>query len=335
MLWVGAAIVRAAVWIANFLARPTFTYLIPEYMLHRYSANPILTKKDVPYPVATVHNAAAVKAEDGKYYMVFRSHRLNGRSILGLAQSQDGYKWTVRPEPFMLPAQEGVFAEYEAYGVEDPRITRIEGWYYITYSAYSEHGVRIGLARTQDFKQIERMAFITECDHRNVVLFPEKIDGMYVRLDRPHTDIKPWSTWITYSPDLIHWGNSKRILSPQTYHWTEMKVGPGAPPIKTDKGWLDIFHGVYPTMDGSVYRLGVALHDLQDPSKILGVSDEWILEPEEIYERVGYVHNVVFSCAAIAETDGTLKVYYGGADTVMCLAEGNIEELVEKCLEGR
>ena len=297
----------------------------------RYPNNPILTKDDVPYPVATVHNAAVVK-HAGEYIMIFRSHKLNGRSILGMARSEDGYNFKVNEKPFMVPAIEGVFKEYEAYGVEDPRIVLIDGEYLITYSAYSKCGVRVGLAKTRDFKTVERFSLITEADYRNVVIFPEKFGGLYARLDRPHSEISPWSVWISYSPDLKYWGESKLIMKPQQYHWDEMKIGPGAPPIKTSRGWLNIYHGVFPTMDGCVYRLGVALHDLVDPSIIIAVGDEWILQPEEVYEITGYVHNVVFSCGAVAEPDGSVKIYWGGADKVMCVGTANIEELVDHCL---
>jgi predicted GH43/DUF377 family glycosyl hydrolase len=300
-------------------------------LIKRYPNNPILTKDDVPFPVATVHNAAVVKFED-KYIMIFRSHKLNGRSILGKAVSNDGYNFKVDDKPFMVPATEGIFKDYEEYGVEDPRIIFLDGEYLITYSAYSRHGVRIGLAKTKDFKTIERFSLITEADYRNVVIFPEKFNGLYARLDRPHSEISPWSIWISYSPDLKFWGESKLIMKPLQYHWDEMKIGPGAPPIKTKRGWLSIYHGVFPTMDGSVYRLGVALHDLEDPSKIIGVGDEWILEPQESYELVGYVHNVVFTCGSVPEEDGTVKIYWGGADKVMCVGTANIEELVDVCL---
>jgi len=300
-------------------------------LVNRYSNNPILTKTDVPYEVATVHNAGVVK-HNGEYIMLFRAHKHNGRSILGLARSRDGYRFTVDEKPFMEPATQGKFAEYEAFGVEDPRITFIDGEYLITYSAYSRHGVRIGLAKTKNFQTVERFALITEADYRNVVIFPEKFNGLYARLDRPHSEISPWSVWISYSPDLRYWGDSRLVMKPEPYHWDEMKIGPGAPPVKTEKGWLNIYHGVFPTMDGSIYRLGVALHDLNDPSEILGVGDNWILQPEEPYEITGYVHNVVFTCGAVPEDDGTLKLYWGGADTVMCVGTANIAELVELCL---
>ncbi len=303
----------------------------PIPIIKRYQGNPILTPADIPYEAATVHNAGVIK-KDQEYIMIFRSHQHNGRSILGKAISKNGYDFTVADKPFMLPAKEEPFNQYEEFGIEDPRITFIEDYYYITYSAYSRHGVRIGLARTADFKNIERISLITEADYRNVVLFPEKINGLYARLDRPHSEISPWAIWISYSPDLKYWGESKLIMNPVQYHWDEMKIGPGAPPIKTKQGWLNIYHGVFPTMDGSVYRLGVALHDLEDPSKIIAVGDKWILQPEEEYEISGYVHNVVFTCAAVPEEDGTVIIYWGGADKVMCAGTTTIDQLIDHCL---
>ena len=139
--------------------------------IRRYEGNPILTKDDIPYQVQTVHNAGVTKFDD-KYMMLFRSHLDTGRSIIGIAESQDGFNFTARPEPFMTPSKEPIFAEYEAFGVEDPRITYLEGSYYVTYSAYSAHGVRIGLAKTVDFNSIERVAFITQAYYINTVLFP-------------------------------------------------------------------------------------------------------------------------------------------------------------------
>jgi predicted GH43/DUF377 family glycosyl hydrolase len=301
-------------------------------LIKRYEKNPILTRDDVPYPVATVHNAGVIKFGN-KYMMLFRSHQFTGRSVLGLAESDDGFQFRVRKEPFMIPAKEGVFSRYEEYGVEDPRIVMIDGEFLITYSAYSRHGVRIGLAKTEDFEQLERVSLITEADYRNVVIFPEKFSGLYARLDRPHSEISPWSIWISYSPDLIFWGESELIMKPVQYHWDEMKIGPGAPPIKTSRGWLNIYHGVFPTMDGSVYRLGVALHDLKNPSVILAVGDEWILQPEEAYEITGYVHNVVFTCGAVPEEDGSVKIYWGGADKVMCVGTAMLDDLVDHCLD--
>jgi len=301
-------------------------------IVQRYPHNPILTKAQIPYPVETVHNAAVVK-HGNEYIMLFRSHLRTGRSIIGLARSHDGFQFTADPAPFLTPAPDGPFSEYERFGVEDPRVTCVDGEYLITYSAYSSNGVRIALARTRDFVHLERVALITEADYRNVVIFPEKFDGLYARLDRPHSEISPWSIWISYSPDLHFWGKSELIMRPVQYHWDEMKIGPGAPPIKTAQGWLSIYHGVFNTMAGAVYRLGVALHDLHNPGKIIGVSDQWILQPEDPWEITGYVSNVVFTCGAVPEPDGTVKIYWGGADSVMCVGEALLSDLVALCLD--
>jgi predicted GH43/DUF377 family glycosyl hydrolase len=299
-------------------------------LVTRYEGNPILTKRDIPYAVETVHNAGAIKFE-GSYILLFRSHLHNGRSVIGIARSDDGYDFKVDPKPFMVPSTEGAFSKFEEYGVEDPRICLIDGAYYITYSAYSRFGVRIALAKTHDFKRVERISLISEPDMRNVVIFPETFNGRYARLDRPHSEINPWAIWLSWSPDLVHWGESEPVINPVNYHWDQMKIGPGATPIKTSAGWLNIFHGVFPTMDGSVYRLGVALHDIANPATVLGVADDWILSPEDPWELTGYVHNVVFTCGAVAEDDGTLKIYWGAADTVMCVGTARIADLVQLC----
>ena len=301
-------------------------------IVRRYAHNPILTKGDIPYAVETVHNAAVVKHED-EYIMLFRSHLRTGRSIIGLARSRDGFRFVADPRPFLVPERDGPFAAYEEFGVEDPRVTRLGEDYIITYSAYSRSGVRIALARTKDFTRVEKVSLITQADHRNVVLFPEKFDGLYARLDRPHSEIAPWSIWISYSPDLCFWGKSELVIKPEPYHWDEMKIGPGAPPFRTERGWLSIYHGVFRTMDGAIYRLGVALHDLQNPAKVIGVSDSWILQPEDPWEMTGYVHNVVFTCGAVPEPDGTVKIYWGAADTVMCVGEADVSDLLELCLQ--
>ena len=299
-------------------------------LVTRYSGNPILTKHDVPYPVETVHNAGAIKFED-QYILLFRSHLKNGRSIIGIARSDDGFDFDVDSKPFMVPSTEGTFLRFEEYGVEDPRICAIDGVYYITYSAYSRFGVRIALAKTHDFKSVERISVISEPDMRNVVIFPETFNGRYARLDRPHSEINPWSIWLSWSPDLVHWGESEPVINPVSYHWDQMKIGPGATPVRTPDGWLNIFHGVFPTMDGSVYRLGVALHDIANPATVLSVADDWIVSPEDPWELAGYVHNVVFSCGAVAEDDGTLKIYWGAADTVMCVGTARVADLVQLC----
>lgn len=301
-------------------------------VLKRYAGNPIIRPQDMPYPCEHVYNAGACRFR-GKYLLLLRCGRLHSRSEFGLALSDDGYHFQIHPEPVMTPATEGIFAKAENKGIEDPRITQIGDDYYIFYSCYSTRGFQIGLAKTRDFLHFERLALTTAIDYRNCVLFPEKINGMYVRFERPN-----WgnpSIWISYSPDLIHWGNQQQIMAPiPTNIWEDGKIGPCVPPIKTPRGWLHIYHGVTHTMAGCIYRLGVAVHDLEDPRKVIGRAKQFILAPEALHERVGYVPNVVFSCGAIPESDGTLKLYYGGADTCMNVAEGRIDDLVDLALEG-
>ena len=299
--------------------------------IERYPDNPILTPDDIPYPVETVHNAGITRFK-GRIVMLFRSHLRNGRSIIGIAESDNGFKFKVKQKPFMIPSDNGIFAEYEAFGVEDPRIAKIGDDYLITYNAYSRHGVRTALAKTRDFKTVERISLISQVDMRNTVIFPDKFNGRYARLDRPHSQIKPWSIWLSWSPDLVHWGDSEVVINPMEYHWDESKIGPGTTPVKTSKGWLNIYHGVFDTMDGAVYRLGVALHDLANPAEVIGVSDDWILAPEDPWELTGYVHNVVFSCGAVEDEQGGLYIYWGGADSVMCVGTADIEALISMCL---
>lgn len=177
-------------------------------VVKRYAGNPILTKASVPYPVETVHNAAVVKHGE-EHIMLFRSHLRTGRSIIGSARSGNGVDFSVDPEPFLTPARDGPFAAYEEFGVEDPRVTRIDDEYLITYSAYSRNGVRVALAKTRDFVSVERVSLITQADYRNVVIFPGRFEGLYARLDRPHSEIAPWSFWISYSPDSHFWGGSR------------------------------------------------------------------------------------------------------------------------------
>lgn len=305
---------------------------MPQPIVQRYENNPILRPVDIPYQVETVHNAGVAKYDD-YYIMLFRSHKHNGRSIIGKAVSDDGYHFQVHPEPFMTPAKEGIFAEYEKFGIEDLRICPFEDHYLLCYSAYSGHGVRIALARTENFENVERVALLSQPDMRNVVIFPEKIDERYVRLDRPHTQIHPWAIWISYADELEYWGESKKVFDPLPYHWDEMKIGPGAPPIKTERGWLNIYHGAFETMDGAIYRLGAALHELEDPAQIIGIADSWILSPKDPWEVNGLVSNVVFTCGAVPEPDGTVKIYWGAADTVMCVGTAQIDDLVQLCID--
>lgn len=303
--------------------------------LGRYEGNPILTAQDFPRPVNSVFNAGAAKYGN-EYILLNRVQGLDGTSYLWVARSRDGYHFTPDPEPAMVPSTEEPFARYEEYGIEDPRITRIDDTYYIVYVCYSSFDCRVGLALTRDFQAFERVGLISLPDNKDAVLFPEKIGGRYARLDRPMTVISGRrDIWISYSPDLLYWGDARVVMTPRPGRWDSEKIAAGAPPIKTEKGWLLIYHGVRGTASGKIYRLGVALLDLEDPSRVVGRAREAILYPAALEDFLGDVGHVVFTGGVILEDDEELKIYYGAADQVMCLATANLDDLITLCLKGR
>ena len=326
--------------------------------------NPILTANHInkvwtspALQVKTVHNAGVTKFNQ-QTVMLFRSHLRNGISVIGLAKSNDGLThWMIDPQPAMGPAsEEDAFAEgtnrealieNESGGVEDPRITKIDDTYLITYSAYHasiKNRVRVSLASTKDFVEFKRHGPVLDTDMRNVAIFPEKVNDKYVGLFRPNdttegdvggvfAEIKIGYSDTWYGPWQI---DDKPLMQtgggPSAF---QDKIGPGAPPLKTKHGWIDIFHGVRSTMDGNPYTLGVALHDLDDPSRVQ-VSNIPILFPSKADCRVNdtdYVHvpNVVFTCAAVRNDDGTIYLYYGGNDTVMNVGITHEDVLAELC----
>jgi predicted GH43/DUF377 family glycosyl hydrolase len=296
-------------------------------LFHRWEKNPVLALEHMPFRCNTVFNGTPVKVGD-EYLLLFRVEGQQGYSFFALARSDDGYNFTVHPEPVMLPAKDGPWAEYEEGGIEDPRATFIDGAFYVLYTAVSGKGYRIALAKTDDFMSFERVAFISEPGNKDGVLFPEKINGLYVRLDRPFGK-GVGSIWISYSPDLVHWGNSKVLLPPRPGYWDQFRVGASVPPIRTEKGWLELYHGTKMTSAGPIYRAGAAMLDLEDPSKVLGRCTVPLLSPRTDYERLGDVGNVVFACGAIIEPDNEVKLYYGAADTCLCVATAQLEDILD------
>ena len=301
-------------------------------LVERYENNPIITPDDIPFPCNTVFNAAAAKV-DGKYILLLRVEDLTGRSVFALARSDDGFHFTVDDEPAMTPATDGDFAVYERKGIEDPRITPVDGTYYIMYTAASGYGPRLALAKTTDFETFERVGLISEPDNKDGVLFPRKIGGRYARLDRPMVG-GMGNIWISYSQDLIHWGNSRVVMPVRGEYWDSWRVGASAPPIETEYGWLEIYHGVKDTSHGPIYRLGAAMLDRDDPARVLCRSSIPILTPREYYERVGDIPNVVFSSGAIMEDNEEIKIYYGAADTCICVGTACLSELLQFCAIG-
>ncbi len=331
----------------------------------RFVNNPILTSHEVnkvwqkpDLKVTTVHNAG-ITQYNGKVIMLFRSHLRNGVSIIGLATSENGFtNWEIQSEPFLKPCtvddkHSGKYTileliENEAGGVEDTRISKIGDIYYITYSAYHseiQDKVRVSLASTNDFKTITRLGPVLDLDMRNVVIFPEKINNKYLALFRPNdntenvTGGKFSEILLGYSDKLSdnRWELAKEKVMGQTGAPSAFsdKIGPGATPIKTKYGWLNIFHGVRKTMDGNPYTLGVAMHDLENPAKVK-VSNIPILFPSAADCKVkseDYVHvpNVVFTCGALRLSDGRILIYYGGNDTVMNIGISHEDILNELC----
>jgi predicted GH43/DUF377 family glycosyl hydrolase len=304
-------------------------------IVERYPGNPVLTGRDFPRSsgIARVFNSGITKFR-GKYVMACRAEDRALRNFIWLADSDDGFHFVPRGAAVALPHADPEFAEYTEGMYYDPRITEIDGVFYLLHAAHSGHGCRLSLVKTEDFQSFRWLGFISETDNRNGVLFPEKIGGLYARLDRPNTAGDRGDIWVSYSPDLVYWGRSRCVMKNSAVRWAWSKIGPGAVPIKTPQGWLEIFHGVRTQCKSHyVYQLGVALLDLADPSRVLAVAREAILEPEEQYELVGQTPSVVFTSGAVVEDDGSVKLYYGGADTVMCVATTSVARLLDACLE--
>ncbi|MBF0429655.1 MAG: glycoside hydrolase family 130 protein [Fibrobacteria bacterium] len=300
-------------------------------LLHRWEGNPIITQENIPFRCNSVFNGSPLKCGED-YFLLLRVEGQLGYSFFALARSQDGLHWDVDSKPVMVPDQTGPYSKYESSGLEDPRITTIDGIHYILYTAASPYGSRIAISTTKDFSNFDRIAFISEPGNKDGVLFPNKINGLYARLDRPIAN-GVGSIWVSYSDDLIHWGGHRHVMSPRPGHWDADRIGASVPPIQTKEGWLEIYHGFRMNACGPVYRMGTVLLDLDDPSRVISRKEEAILSPRKYYERVGDVNNVVFGCGAILEDNDELKIYYGGADTCLCVATVDINVLLEATIK--
>ena len=320
-------------------------------LIRRYAQNPVLAGKDIPYNANCVFNAGVCKFQ-GKYVMIFRndydyvSGARFGGCNLGLAFSDDGLRWDVQDKPFLTKDQ----VDYpDVWRVYDPRLTVLEDKVYICFAMDTGHGLRGGIGYTTDFTDFHIVS-LSVPDNRNMVLFPEKIGGYYCRLERPMPVYSRgrdrFDTWLSKSPDLKFWGESSLVLGVEDIPYANDKVGPAAPPVKTDKGWLCTYHAV--DIDHSRgkngwedawkkrYCAGVMLLDLEDPAKVLGVCKAPLLAPEAPYEAdEGFRQQVIFPGGMILEDDGEVKIYYGAADTVECLATANVDDLLRICLEGK
>jgi len=297
--------------------RPLFT---------RYSGNPILSRRDWPYPINSVFNAAAVQLPDGDTLLLCRVEERTGLSHLCAARSANGVDgWRIDAQP-TLKANPRQFPE-EIWGIEDPRITYVPELeqYAIAYTSFARGGPGVSLALTRDFRSFERFGVIMPPEDKDAALLPRRINGYWAMIHRPVTTLGA-HMWISYSPDLRHWGNHKIILEARRGGWWDAnKIGLCSPPIQTPKGWLTIYHGVRHTASGSIYRLGLALFELDNPEVCLQRGDSWMFGPEAPYERGGDVSDVVFPCGQTIGADGdTIHLYYGAADSCMAMATGSI-----------
>jgi len=300
-------------------------------MLRRYKGNPVIRPIKTHAWEKYVYNTAAI-FEAGRVHLVYRALGTNSVSRFGYASSLDGFEFDERSEkPIFVPRvnPELRMVRFNNFGVEDPRITKIGDKFYMVYAATNGRIAQVALASIEvnDFllKKWNWRRYgvlFPNWDNRNAVLFPEKINGKYVLYHR----LKP-SIWISYSKDLKNWSKPKIVMEPRKGKWDNLKIGAAGPPIKLEDYWLFIYHGVEQIEGRGIYRLGYALIDLKNPEKILYRSKDPILEPIKDYEKKGQVPDVVFSCGAIILGKKVL-VYYGGADTVICLATGKVSDFV-------
>jgi len=294
----------------------------------RFDKNPILTPQMWPYKVNSVFNAGATIFQ-GKILLLVRVEDKRGFSHFCKAVSENGYTdWMIDPKPALLPDIDNYPEDY--YGIEDPRIVWLEELkcYGITFTSFSKSGPLVSLATTDDFKTFKRYGIIMPPDDKDASLFPRRFGDRWALLHRPYSETKG-HIWLSFSPDLIHWGESRVLIPARKGSWWDSnKIGLGPQPIETNEGWLIIYHGVKKTIAGGLYRLGLALLDLDDPRRVISRSSEWVFGPTRIYERIGDVPDVTFPCGAITRGDEII-MYYGAADTTLAVATASVKDLLD------
>jgi predicted GH43/DUF377 family glycosyl hydrolase len=298
-------------------------------LFRRYEGNPILVAADWPYTVNAVFNPGVARLGNETILLV-RVEDRTGLSHLCVARSADGLSdWTVDADRRFLP---DLATDSERFGVEDPRITLCDGEYMIVYTGYSSAGPLVCLASTRDFASFERRGVLMSPEDKDAALFPRRFGGRWALIHRPVASAPRHMAhiWLSWSPDLRHWGDPTILLAAREGAWWDAhKVGLCPPPLLTEQGWLLLYHGVRVTAAGSVYRLGLALLDADHPEQVLARSSEWIFGPQQLYERSGDVSDVVFPCGWLVAEDGdTVLLYYGAADTSVCLATASLSALL-------
>ncbi len=297
-------------------------------VIWRSQRNPIIRPDHLPTS-NSIFNSAVVPFEHG-FAGVFRVDDQRRAMQIHAGRSRDGIDWQIEPERIHFLSDNATAAEINLwhYGY-DPRVCWIEDRYYVTW-CNGYHGPTIGVGYTHDFQSFYQLENAFLPFNRNGVLFPRRIGGKYAMLSRPsdngHTPFG--DIYYSESPDMTHWGRHRFVMGASS-GWQSTKIGAGPTPIETSEGWLLIYHGVLTSCNGFVYSFGAALLDLDQPWRVLYRGEPYLLAPQAPYERVGDVPNVAFPCAALVDgASGRLAIYYGGADTVVCLAFGYIDEII-------
>ncbi len=301
-------------------------------LFRRSPANPILAACDWPYPVNAVFNPGAAVV-DGEIVLLARVELLTGISHLTVARSANGVDgWAIDTEPLLAPT-EGV--ESEQWGFEDARtvwVPELDRWV-ITCTSYGPAGPAVYMATTRDFRSVERFGIVKRPEDKNAALLPHRVGGHWILFHRPMTAFggSRGEIFLSRSVDLQSWNTPEQVLAPRHGAWWDsLRIGIGPPPLRTERGWLVIYHGVKETVGGAIYRVGLALVDLAEPTRLLGRASQWVFGPEAPYERVGDVPNAVFPCGLVHdEASGEISLYYGAADTSICLATARLDELLD------
>ena len=301
----------------------------------RHPGNPILTAADWPYPVNAVFNPAAAVV-NGETVLLARVEDRRGISHLTVARSANGFDgWSIAPEPLLEP-DDGTVTEQ--WGFEDPRLVWVEELdrWAITCTAYGPAGPAVFLATTKDFETVERYGIVRHPEDKNAALLPRRLDGRWVLLHRPKTQFggAHGEILLSRSDDLVSWSAPEQVLQPRAGAWWDsLRIGIGPPPLRTEHGWLLLYHGVKHTVSGEIYRVGLALLDLDEPTRVLRRLPSWIFAPLAPYERTGDVPNVVFPCGLVHDSGSDeIRLYYGAADSTVCVATVQLHDLLDAVL---
>ena len=301
-------------------------------LFQRHPGNPILTAASWPYAAHTVFNPGATLLPPGETLLLVRVEDRRGISHLTAARSLDGItNWQIDAQPTLSPSPDQ-YPE-ELWGVEDARIVYLAplDQYAVTYTAYSRAGPLVALAMTSDFRSFERHGAIMSPEDKDAAFFPRQFGGRWALIHRPvpQAASAKANMWLSFSPDLHNWGDHTVLLEARDGAWWDAgKIGLSPPPIETAEGWLIVYHGVRHTPAGALYRVGLALLDLDDPRRVLHRGDEWVIGPRERYEVTGDIPNVVFPCGGVT-CEGELRLYYGAADTCLGLITARIADVLD------